>query len=230
MKRNFLPPSGLALVPVLAPILMASVALAVSANTGMGQITGSPRISAYSAPGSIFPTDAGDGRMNSLYSDPTSYSVGDFVTVVVNLSSVATRSKNTTTAKTATVNDSLTSLVIPNNVAGNYAAQWGADQNFNGGGSQADNETLITTLQARIIEAYPNGTFRIEAHRNFQEGKEKTTLTMTGVIRRKDLSSTNTISSTQVAELEVKEDGAGDISREQRKGWLTTTYEFLNPF
>ncbi len=227
MKRKFLHSPGLALVPALSLSLFM---LAAAAGTGLGQITGAPRISAYSAPGSIFPTDAGDGRMNSLYSDPTAFSVGDFITVVVNLSSVATRSKNTTTAKAATVNDSITSLIIPNNVAGNYANQWAAAQAFNGGGSQADNEALTTTLQARIIEVYPNGTFRIVAQRDFQEGKEKTTLTMTGIVRRKDLTSTNTISSTQVAELEVKEDGAGDITREQRKGWLTTAYEFLNPF
>jgi len=210
--------------------IVLSLLLASLAGPAFAGIAGPDRESPYMAPGSIFPRDAGDGRMNSIFSDPTAYSVGDFVTIVVNLTTTATRAKNTTTAKTASVNDSLTSLVIPNNVAGNYGMQWGANQAFNGGGSQANSEAMTTTIQARIVEVYPNDTFRVEAHRAFQEGREKSNMVLTGFVRRKDLSATNSVSSTQVADLQVKDDGAGDLSRAAKKGWLTSVYEFVNPF
>ncbi len=207
------------------------LALLLPAPRGFAQYSQSPRVSPYSAPGSIFPIEAtSDGRMNSFFSDPIAAGVGDFITIVVNMSTTATRAKNLTTSKVSNVNDSLTSLVIPNNVAGNYAMQWGANQNFAGGGSQANTEAMTTTIEAQIKEVMPDGNFRVEAHRSLQEGKEKTAMTLTGIVRRIDLSSTNSVSSTQVADLEIKEDSAGDLTRAERKGWLTSVYEFVNPF
>ncbi len=152
------------------------------------------------------------------------------VTIVVNLSQVSSRAKTLATAKTTSVNDSLTSLLIPNNVAGNYGNQWAGNQSFSGSGSQTSNETMTTTVEARITEVYPNGTLKIEARRVQQNDKERTTMTLSGVIRQQDLDSTNSISSTQVADLQIKSDGVGDVTRATRKGWLTTFYEFINPF
>ena len=202
------------------------------ADRGFADVLGPGRVSPYNAPGSIFPADPNGvgGQTKSLYSDPTAASVGDMVTIVVNLSQVSTHAKTLATGKTANVNDSLTSLFIPNNVAGNYANQWSGAQTFAGSGSQANSEVMTTTIQARITEVMPNGTFRVEAHRTVQVDKERSMMTLTGLVRQQDLDATNAVSSTQVADLQVKNDGIGDVSRATRKGWITTIYEFINPF
>ncbi|HEY8966920.1 MAG TPA: flagellar basal body L-ring protein FlgH [Candidatus Methylacidiphilales bacterium] len=212
-------------------ILLFAAALLI-ADRGFAEVLGPGRVNPYSAPGSIFPADpnAVNGLTKSLYSDPTAASVGDTVTIVVNLSQVSTRAKTLATAKTTSVNDSVTSLLIPNNVAGNYGNQWAGNQVFAGSGSQTSNEAMTTTVQARITEVLPNGTFRVEAKRIQQNDKERTTLTLTGTVRQQDLDATNSVSSSQVADLEVKSDGVGDVTRATRKGWLTTIYEFVNPF
>ncbi len=216
----------------LSTLLFAAVLLI--ADRGFAEVLGPGRVSPYSAPGSIFPTDPsaiGSVQTKSFYSDPTAApTVGDMVTIVVNLSQVSSRAKTLATAKTTSVNDSLTSLLIPNNVAGNYGNQWAGNQSFSGSGSQTSNETMTTTVEARITEVYPNGTLKIEARRVQQNDKERTTMTLSGVIRQQDLDSTNSISSTQVADLQIKSDGVGDVTRATRKGWLTTFYEFINPF
>ncbi|WP_157895370.1 flagellar basal body L-ring protein FlgH [Verrucomicrobium sp. GAS474] len=214
----------------MSALLFAAVLLFV--DRGFAEVLGPGRISPYSAPGSIFPADPNSvgGRSKSLYSDPSACSIGDTVTIVVNLSQVSTRAKTLATGKTASVNDSVTSFLIPNNVAGNYGNQWAGAQTFAGSGSQTSNEVMTTTVQARITEVYPNGTFRVEALRVQQNDKERTTLTLSGIVRQQDLDATNAVSSTQVADLQIKSDGVGDVTRATRKGWITTIYEFINPF
>ncbi|MDE1171522.1 MAG: flagellar basal body L-ring protein FlgH [Verrucomicrobium sp.] len=198
-----------------------------AAGLASAQIANPARVSPYSGPGSIFPSQA-DGRVTSLTADPIAFAVGDFITIIVNLNTSASLSKQLSTAKTSSVNDSITSLINPNNA--NIANQWSGAQSFAGGGTQADSEGLTTTIQARIDEALPNGTFHVVATRQMTVGKEKSTMVLTGYVRRQDLAADNSVSSTQVAELAINQTGNGDLSRAERKGWLTTLYEFVSPF
>jgi flagellar L-ring protein precursor FlgH len=176
---------------------------------------------------------------SSLFSDTTANQIGDLVTIVVNLSTVASRDQSTDTSKDATVNDTITALGYPQNF-GMYdwyryrelapSMNWSAAQAFKGGGKLSNTEKLTTTIQARVVDVFPNGTMQVEARRHFETAKEKSVLVMTGVIRREDLDTTNSVSSNKVADLEIKQEGAGPLSRSQRKGWLTTLYEFVSPF
>ncbi len=209
----------------LVLIVLIGIVLAVAASA---QVSVPSRNCPYSAPGSIFPSEPGDGRMNSLVSDPTAYSVGDSITIVVNLSNTANQSRAVTTAKKTSVADTITSVINPNNA--NLAMNWAGNQAFAGSGTQANTDGLTTTIQAQIIESLPNNTFRVEARRDMAVGKERTTMVLTGLVRRADLDSSNSVSSNLVSDLRITQNGSGDLTRNTRKGWMTTIYEFLNPF
>ena len=177
--------------------------------------------------------------MQSLYADTTATQVGDLVTITVNLSTAATKDQSTQSSKVSSVNDTITSLIYPpsdgyydwyryRNLAPQMA--WAANQAFKGGGQVNNKETLITTIQARVVEVLPNGTMHIEARRNFEAGKEKSALILSGVIRQEDLNSSNTISSNRIADLQIRQEGKGPLTRQQDKGWLVKLYEFISPF
>lgn len=180
---------------------------------------------------------------HSMFSDPIACNIGDLITIVVNLSTATSKDKALNTAKTASVLDTLSALgfsrpgtsSIGDSDFYRYKDQnptftWAAAQKYQGGGNMADNESLVTTLQARVTDVLPNGSLQVEARRNFEVGKEKSSIVITGVVRREDLDSTNSISSTKVADLQIKQEGTGPLSRSQRKGWLTTLYELFSPF
>ena len=76
----------------------------------------------------------------------------------------------------------------------------------------------------------PGNVMRIQATRRVELGQEKSDLVLTGLIRQEDLTTANTVLSTQVADLQVKQITNGAISREQRKGWLTRIWETIAPF
>jgi flagellar L-ring protein FlgH len=198
------------------------------------------------AVGSVWSHAAGSATVStapmvSIVSDPLAHSVGDLLTIVVTLQNTVTKAQNTTTAKTADVNSNISALVYPNdgtNHGWNWygyhgqtpTMQWNSTQSFNGGGTIVNNEVASTTIQARVIAVAPNGVLRIEATRLSKAGEEDTSMILTGLVRPDDLSTSNTISSDNVADLEIIQKGKGTLTEDQRKGWLTKLYEFLEPF
>jgi flagellar L-ring protein precursor FlgH len=177
----------------------------------------------------------------SVYSDPLAHNIGDTITIIVDLSNTVTKDQNTKTVKTASVNDTINSLVYPpdgtNHGYSFYTyhgavptMQWSANQAFNGGGTVANDETDSTTIQARVIEVLANGNMRVAASRLSKAGDEDTRMVLTGIVRPDDLNTDNSISSSRVADLQIVQKGKGALSESQKKGWLTKLYEFLSPF
>jgi flagellar L-ring protein precursor FlgH len=177
----------------------------------------------------------------NLYSDPLARSVGDLVTIVVDLQNSVEKDQNTTTAKTTAVDAIINALLYPSNGTSrgfNFAnyqgvsptTQWSSTQSFNGGGTVKNSEATSTTIQARVVSVLPNGVLQIAAQRLSKAGDEDTAMILTGLVRPEDLSTTNTISSSLVADLQIIQKGKGTLSQDQRKGWLTKLYEFLDPF
>ena len=178
---------------------------------------------------------------SNIYSDPLAHSVGDLVTIVVDLQNSIEKDQNTTTAKTTAVDAVINALLYPNDGTSkgynfyNYhgvspTTQWNSAQSFNGGGVVKNSEVTSTTIQARVVGVLPNGVLQIEARRLSKAGDEDTAMILTGLVRPSDLSTTNTISSSQVADLQIIQKGKGTLTEDQRKGWLTKLYEFLDPF
>jgi flagellar L-ring protein precursor FlgH len=183
-----------------------------------------------SAPGSIVPTDH-EGRVNSIFSDPIAYRIGEPITVVVNLSSVATASRSLNSAKTSGITEgTLTSPLIPNELVNNYGFNMSGNTSHTGTGNLADNQTMTTTFTGKIVEVLSNGCYKIEARRKITIGKEKSEIILTGVVRSWDIGATNQVNSTVIADMEIEQKGTGPISRSTDKGWLTELYEFLAPF
>jgi flagellar L-ring protein precursor FlgH len=179
--------------------------------------------------------------MTAMYGDPLAHSVGDLVTIIVDLQNQITKAQNTTTAKATAVDAVINALLYPNdgtNHGYNFYANhgqvpttsWNSSQTFNGGGTVANNETASTTIQARVIEVEANGVLRVEATRLSKAGDEDTSMILTGLVRPEDLSTTNTISSSEMADLQILQKGKGTVTNNQRKGWLTKFYEFVEPF
>jgi flagellar L-ring protein precursor FlgH len=178
---------------------------------------------------------------DSIFADPTAHSVGDLVTIVVDLQNVITKDQNTKTSKDLALNAAVNSLVYPPD-ASNHGWSWytyhgqnptlnvTANDSFNGGGQINNAETASTTIQARVVNVAPNGVLMIQATRFSKAGEEDTSMVLTGLVRPEDLSQGNTVSSSRVADLQIVQKGKGTITANQRKGWFTKLYEFLSPF
>ena len=219
----------------LAAALVLATSRALNADCGPAGAVGS--VWSHAAGSSTVST----APMVSIVSDPLAHSVGDLLTIVVTLQNSVTKAQNTTTAKTTAVNGQLTSLIYPGDASNKswswytYHGQtpqiaWNSANSFNGGGTIANTEASSTTIQARVISVAPNGVMRVEATRLSKAGEEATTMILTGLVRPEDLSTANSVSSSRIADLEILQKGKGTLTEDQRKGWLTKLYEFLQPF
>jgi flagellar L-ring protein precursor FlgH len=96
---------------------------------------------------------------------------------------------------------------------------------FDGEGSQKQQNTFTTRLTAQIIDVKPNGTLVLEARRFIENDSESMTLVLTGTCRKDDVAADNTVLSTQLYDLHLSKQTHGQIRKANKKGWITKVME-----
>ncbi|HEY3915875.1 MAG TPA: flagellar basal body L-ring protein FlgH [Verrucomicrobiae bacterium] len=178
-----------------------------------------------------------DSAPNSIFADKKAHRVGDIVTVIIQENNGATRNDNTTTAKSSSVNASISSMFYPPGVSGLLtkggqlpAMNLGAKTAFNGGGSIANQETITAMLAVKVIDVLPNGNLVVEGRRQTAFGGEKQDAILRGTVRADDISATNSVYSFEIADASIQFLTKGSVSDSQRKGWFTKIWDKVAPF
>jgi len=153
-------------------------------------------------------------RLTDLGSDLRAVQVNDLVTVLVDEQASAVVSGDVNTQRQSSVAASITQLLGVKNPTGTLANLAGASNNtqLKGTGETSRTTSLSTTLSARVTHVLPNGYLVLEGSKLVQVSSEHQAVTVRGIIRTIDLSPSNVISSTQIAQLEVKVDGKGVVN------------------
>ena len=153
------------------------------------------------------------GRLNELGRDLRASQVNDVVTVVVTESVNAVATGVSTSERASSASQSITQLAGIKSPAGALANLLGTtgDQKLNGTGTTSRGATLTATLTGRVVKVLPGGLLLIEGDKNIQVNSEQQSITVRGVVRTADISTANTVLSTQVADMEVNVNGKGVI-------------------
>src|SRR4030095_15429145 len=112
----------------------------------------------------------------------------------------------------------------------NNIVQGAGNLNFNGTGSTTRTGQLQAEISARGLQILPNGDLRIEGSKIVTINAERQTLTIGGMVRNHDVSPSNIVSSTAIANMEVKYDGKGVVADANKQGWLYKFFQILAPF
>jgi flagellar L-ring protein precursor FlgH len=113
---------------------------------------------------------------------------------------------------------------LPNLVAGK------SNSSFDAKGSTSRSTTLQAYMTARVIDVLPNGNLVVEGKREVRVNNENQILYITGVIRPVDISRTNVIMSSSVAQMAVRVQGKGMVSQPLKPGWLYRILSGVMPF
>lgn len=152
-------------------------------------------------------------RLSELAADVRASQVNDVVTIVVTETINAAASGASTTERASSANASITSLAGPKAATGalsNLLNQSG-DQKLNGTGTTTRAATLNAVLTARVVKVLPGGLLYIEGSKDLQVNSEQQTIALRGIIRGADITTANTIGSTQVADMEIRVNGKGIV-------------------
>jgi flagellar L-ring protein FlgH len=162
------------------------------------------------AAGSIWSPAA---RLTDLGADIRAVRENDLVTIVVSEQASAVVTGDVNTSRTSSVNASITALFAPKSATGalsNLAASSNKTA-LAGTGETSRGATISTTLSARVTHVLPNGYLVLEGAKNVQVSDEFQQITLRGIIRPVDIAPGNVVSSTQIAQMEIKVNGKGVI-------------------
>jgi flagellar L-ring protein precursor FlgH len=162
------------------------------------------------APGAIWSPTA---RLSDLGRDSRASQVNDVVTVLVSENVNAVAGGASSSERASSANSSITSLAGPRASTGALANLLGAtgDQKLNGTGTTSRTATLTATLTARVVRVLPGGLLLIEGNKSIQVNSEQQVITVRGIVRAPDISTANSVASTQIADMEIRVNGKGVI-------------------
>lgn len=171
----------------------------------------------------------------SFFHDPRASRVGDIITVNVAVADAAKMQNSTNRARTNADDASLTNFFGLEKSGfvkgiGGKLVDMGSNTSNTGSGSVNRSETINMTLAALVTQVLPNGNMVISGHQQMKVNGELRDLQITGIVRTEDITSSNTIDLTQIAEARISYGGRGVVSDVQDPRLGSQLYDILMPF
>lgn len=170
------------------------------------------------------------GQSMSLFSDTRAFRVGDIVSVILTEATTGSKSSDTELDKSNSIgitNPTIFGQPVTVNGRYNLGTDIDAASSFSGDASLNQSNSLRGAIAVQVAGVLPNGNLYIQGEKwiNINQGDEY--IRLRGIIRPEDLSPTNTISSTQIADARISYSGTGVGKQTNTPGWLTRF--FMSP-
>ena len=178
-----------------------------------------------------------DGRSGSLFSDPRASGIGDLITVLVDESTSLTSSQQTSREKSSNIANEVKQFLF-SPIASKFGTKKGelpkteisTSSGSEGGGLVTNRQTLRSRASVIVVDVLPNGNFIIEGVRAVSFSGQQYYAKLRGVVRPYDVSRTNTILSSSIADARIEYVSQGSLSNAEKEGWLSRTLNKINPF
>ncbi len=164
----------------------------------------------------------------------------DIITIIIDEVSSMTSSQSLETAKDSKANHSLNSLVdlmalfelqiAAGNLANVDLLDYAAKSDFTGEGDYERKDKFTARITAQVLEIKPNGTLVLEAVKRISKDEEIQTLVISGVAREQDITTQNTILSSQMANLNLVVENEGELKDTSEKGLFTRIFDTIFAF
>ncbi len=99
-----------------------------------------------------------------------------------------------------------------------------------GKGTIDRSDKVMGQIPARVVKVLDNGNLVIEGRRSVIVNDETQVITISGVIRPQDVTASNTVLSSQIADAEIQMEGKGVLAEAQRPGILYRILDWLRLF
>jgi flagellar L-ring protein precursor FlgH len=170
--------------------------------------------------GSIFQSD----MANNLFSDVKARRVGDIITVNLLENTRATKSAGTSSSKETDIEVNPIIGLGGNSLnIGSEAIQlgMGTTNEFEGDASANQSNTLVGNISVTVVQVLSNQNLLVRGEKWLTLNNGDEYIRLTGVVRPADVSPTNEIESTKIANARIQYSGTGSFASAQEKGWLS---------
>lgn len=186
------------------------------------------------SPNSLWRTGA-----RTFFADQRARNIGDILTVRIEIDDRAQVSNSTARTRANDVEAGVSHFFGLENSLG-QAFPSGFDPsrmigmngavNSNGSGVISRSEKVSLTVAAVVTGVMPNGNLIIQGRQEVRTNAELRELTIAGIVSPADISSSNTIDHTQIAEARISYGGRGDVTRMQKPPVAQRLVERFSPF
>lgn len=166
-----------------------------------------------------------------LFEDRRARRIGDTITINLVERNTAQKSANAN----ATRNGNITAGIGPINrlpLTGlnGLELEAEAESDFNGKGAAAANNVFNGTITVTVIDVYPNGNLLVSGEKMVAINQGNEFIRFSGVINPNNVTTANTVQSTQVADARIEYRGSGFIDESNTMGWLQRFFVAIMPF
>lgn len=175
----------------------------------------------------------------AFFRDQRAAQIGDILTVVVAIQDEAQLNNSTTRNRTASEDADATQLFglqgnfanfLPDAVNPASLLSVGNTSTHNGVGSVDREETINLQVAALVVDILPNGNLVIAGRQEVRVNFEVRDLRVSGVVRPQDITNTNTVQHSQIAEARISYGGRGQLSDVQQPRYGQQLIDVLMPF
>ena len=175
--------------------------------------------------GAIFSTSS-----NGLFSsDRRAKKVGDILSVTLSETFSSSKGATNSSAKA----DTIGAEVGPTGIMRNFAGLGGSaskTNSFSGSMATSQSNSLSGTISATVVRVFPNGNLEIKGQKKLRITEGTEYIRLSGIIRPQDISTSNTVSSTKIAEAQIEYVGAGILDSASKPGWGSALFRAISPF
>jgi flagellar L-ring protein precursor FlgH len=186
-----------------------------------------------------------NGPLSELFINPKARRVGDIVTISIIESSSAQNNATTDTSRASSLTAGIEKFFglgdkyreknyrsLPEyfDPFQKVAVKGSLESGFKGDGTTSRAGKLTAYITARVREVLPNGNLVIVGSRQIMVNNETQFITLSGIIRPRDISPDNVVLSTCISDARIAYSGVGVVDDRQRPGWLANILNRVWPF
>jgi flagellar L-ring protein precursor FlgH len=175
----------------------------------------------------------------AFFKDQRASSVGDILTVLVEIKDAAKLNNTTDSNKDANESAGLTNflglesklnMIFPDAIDPTQLVNGASSSSHVGAGTIDRAEDIELKIAAVITQVLPNGNMVLSGTQQVRVNAEVRELQVAGIIRPEDITSINTINYDKIAEARISYGGRGIISDAQQPRYGQEVYDILFPF
>jgi flagellar L-ring protein precursor FlgH len=217
-----------------ASLLSLGVALLAGCSTPPAPLAHTPEFAPVYPP-AIEKTQSNSGaifssRTDNWFGRNKSYQIGDVVTVLLNEETQTERNVAANVNRKSTNNVLAGSSGLSLSGVMQGIKMDGAEFTNSGGGQDSKTAKLIGAVTVTVVEVLANGNLVVRGEKQLALTEGSEIIQLSGIIRPTDISPSNMVQSSRLANAQIAYRGTGDLANASKPGWGTSALMKIWPF
>lgn len=171
----------------------------------------------------------------AFFKDQRASKVGDIVTVLVTLNQSQEMEMTPTITQSSKQNSVINNIYglqtrTPKRLGLPNILDLSSNPSFSASSKYSVKDNMNVTVAATVIQMLPNGAMVIDGRQEIGLVNEVREIYVTGIIRREDISSSNTITMPKIAQLRIGYRGRGDLTDNMTEPLAPRIIKKISPF